>query len=193
MVASNLPFDEWTEVFGSERLIGRLDRLTHHVHIAGDERRQLPSQPEPKNAETPKNLTTQPMVDPVGPQGTSHAASLRVTQALHEAARVPPMDYRDNAQRWAESHQVVHFYAGQWCTFTPAFDTRPCRQGKRGCGEDLATAGSGAGRSPIANSENRESTVALPVEGRVACLKTHKKTPMYGLISTHYVSHWKQR
>ena len=30
------------------------------------------------------------------------------------------MDYRDNRQRWAESHQVVHFYAGQWCAFTPA-------------------------------------------------------------------------
>ena len=30
------------------------------------------------------------------------------------------MDYRDNRQRWAESYQVVHFYAGQWCTFTPA-------------------------------------------------------------------------
>ena len=30
------------------------------------------------------------------------------------------MDYRDNRQRWAESHQVVHFYAGQWCTLTPA-------------------------------------------------------------------------
>ena len=30
----NLPFDEWTEVFGSERLTGALlDRLTHHVHI----------------------------------------------------------------------------------------------------------------------------------------------------------------
>ena len=29
------------------------------------------------------------------------------------------MDYRDNRQRWTESHQVVHFYAGQWCTFTP--------------------------------------------------------------------------
>ena len=27
-------FDEWTEVFGSERLTGALlDRLTHHVHI----------------------------------------------------------------------------------------------------------------------------------------------------------------
>ena len=31
---TNLPFDEWTEVFGSERLTGALlDRLTHHVHI----------------------------------------------------------------------------------------------------------------------------------------------------------------
>ena len=34
MGTSNLPFDEWTEVFGSERLTGALlDRLTHHVHI----------------------------------------------------------------------------------------------------------------------------------------------------------------
>jgi DNA replication protein DnaC len=34
LVTSNLPFDKWTEVFGSERLTGALlDRLTHHVHI----------------------------------------------------------------------------------------------------------------------------------------------------------------
>ena len=34
LVTSNLPFDEWTEVFGSQRLTGALlDRLTHHVHI----------------------------------------------------------------------------------------------------------------------------------------------------------------
>ena len=34
MVTTNLPFDEWTEVFGSEDLTGALlDRLTHHVHI----------------------------------------------------------------------------------------------------------------------------------------------------------------
>ena len=33
-MTSNLPFDEWTSVFGSERLTGALlDRLTHHVHI----------------------------------------------------------------------------------------------------------------------------------------------------------------
>src|SRR6266851_2375363 len=34
VVTSNMPFDEWTSVFGSERLTGALlDRLTHHVHI----------------------------------------------------------------------------------------------------------------------------------------------------------------
>ena len=34
IITSNLPFAEWTEVFGSERLTGAiLDRLTHHVHI----------------------------------------------------------------------------------------------------------------------------------------------------------------
>jgi len=34
LVTSNLPSDEWTEIFGSERLTGALlDRLTHHVHI----------------------------------------------------------------------------------------------------------------------------------------------------------------
>ena len=34
LITSNLPFDEWTETFGSERLTGALlDRLTHHVSI----------------------------------------------------------------------------------------------------------------------------------------------------------------
>ena len=34
LVTRNLPFAEWTEVLGSERLTGALlDRLTHHVHI----------------------------------------------------------------------------------------------------------------------------------------------------------------
>jgi len=34
LLTSNLPFAEWTEVLGSERLTGALlDRLTHHVHI----------------------------------------------------------------------------------------------------------------------------------------------------------------
>ncbi len=34
MVTTNLPFENWTEVLGSERLTGAmLDRLTHRVHI----------------------------------------------------------------------------------------------------------------------------------------------------------------
>jgi len=34
LITSNLPFDEWTETFGTERLTGALlDHLTHHVHI----------------------------------------------------------------------------------------------------------------------------------------------------------------
>ena len=34
MLTTNLPFEEWTEIMGSERLTGALlDRLTHRVHI----------------------------------------------------------------------------------------------------------------------------------------------------------------
>ena len=34
VVTTNLPFEQWTEVLGSERLVGAtLDRLTHRCHI----------------------------------------------------------------------------------------------------------------------------------------------------------------
>jgi DNA replication protein DnaC len=59
IVTSNLPFEEWTSIFASERLTGALlDRLTHHVHILemnGDSyrlkqsksrRRRIPQQAE---------------------------------------------------------------------------------------------------------------------------------------------------
>ena len=54
IVTSNLPFDEWTGVFASERLTGALlDRLTHHVHILemnGDSYRLKQSKQRSRNA-----------------------------------------------------------------------------------------------------------------------------------------------
>ncbi len=47
LITTNLPFDEWTEVFGSERLTGALlDPLTQPRPHPPDERRELQAQPE---------------------------------------------------------------------------------------------------------------------------------------------------
>jgi DNA replication protein DnaC len=52
MLTSNLPFAEWTEILGSERLTGAfLDRLTPPRPHLRNERRQLPPQPEPKQTD----------------------------------------------------------------------------------------------------------------------------------------------
>ena len=56
IITSNLPFDEWTETFGSERLTGALlDRLTHHVHILemNGESYRLNQSRKSKKAKTP--------------------------------------------------------------------------------------------------------------------------------------------
>ena len=56
-VTSNLPFDEWTEIFGSERLTGALlDRLTHPVHLLemnGESYRLNQSRKRRKSPKTP--------------------------------------------------------------------------------------------------------------------------------------------
>ena len=50
IITSNLPFDEWTEVFGSERLTGAiLDRLTRHVHILEMNGESFRPAPEPQS------------------------------------------------------------------------------------------------------------------------------------------------
>jgi len=63
IVTSNLPFDEWTGVFASERLTGALlDRLTHHVHILemnGDSYRLKQSKRRPRAARA-ADLSRQP-------------------------------------------------------------------------------------------------------------------------------------
>ena len=62
IVTSNLPFDEWTGVFASERLTGALlDRLTHHVHILemnGESYRLNQSKQRARRA-NPKNPPTE--------------------------------------------------------------------------------------------------------------------------------------
>jgi hypothetical protein len=56
LVTSNLPFNEWTEAFGSERLTGALlDRLTLSRPNPGDERGKLPL--ERQQAAPPREAT----------------------------------------------------------------------------------------------------------------------------------------
>ena len=64
IVTSNLPFEEWTGIFGSERLTGALlDRLTHHVHILelnGDSYRLKQSKSRRRRAATPAEHAVDP-------------------------------------------------------------------------------------------------------------------------------------
>ena len=70
IVTSNLPFEDWTSVLGSERLTGALlDRLTHHVHILtmnGDSYRlkQSAGQRRAAAARAEQNQATAETVDP---------------------------------------------------------------------------------------------------------------------------------
>ena len=63
IITSNLPFDEWTSVFGNERLTGALlDRLTHHVHILemnGDSYRLKHSKAR-RRSKTPEPVSEKP-------------------------------------------------------------------------------------------------------------------------------------
>ncbi|SFD32388.1 DNA replication protein DnaC [Devosia psychrophila] len=72
VVTSNLPFEDWTSVLGSERLTGALlDRLTHHVHILtmnGDSYRLKQSaarrhRTDPETAAEQNQATTE-IIDP---------------------------------------------------------------------------------------------------------------------------------
>ena len=87
LVTSNLPFDEWTEVFGSERLTGALlDRLTHHVHIlemngesyrlnrSRNRQNRLPADPTPRPGLPPWVHRPLPRAPPRQP-GEGHDAA----------------------------------------------------------------------------------------------------------------------
>lgn len=71
LVTSNLPFDEWTSVFGNQRLTGALlDRLTHHVHILemnGDSYRLRQSRTRRRDATTEPEPDADPQTGEIGP------------------------------------------------------------------------------------------------------------------------------
>ena len=83
LVTTNLPFDEWTEVFGSERLTGALlDRLTHHVHILAmnGESYRLKHSRESAGARTPPRRAGRSL---------THAGNLRLRTSSTVAKRDP--------------------------------------------------------------------------------------------------------
>ena len=59
IVTTNLPFEQWTDVLGSQRLTGAvLDRLTHHCHIleaSGDSYRLKDARRRSDNKKKPEN------------------------------------------------------------------------------------------------------------------------------------------
>ena len=98
VVTSNLPFDEWTSVFGSERLTGALlDRLTHHVHILqmnGDSYRLNQSKRRSRRA------------SPDMPTDNPTQARRLTKKALSSGAFLPP------SLRYFCSGKPMHFCSG---------------------------------------------------------------------------------
>ena len=137
LVTTNLPFDEWTEVLGSERLTGALlDRLTHHVHILRDDRPELPPKAEPAGHNTASLSAALPTPSsllahtrhhfPLLPSWTPCPGYLRVPSSLDSYAR------------------VVHLYSATCPDFSPPLTKLGFRQFKSHLGRvylslDLAT------------------------------------------------------
>jgi DNA replication protein DnaC len=97
LITSSLPFQEWTEVLGSERLTGAPARSAHPPRPhPGDERRQLPTQAEPPQTDTILRTLTLP--PPNAPRG-------RRTASARSSAPSPPNTLRLHA------HLLAYFYS----------------------------------------------------------------------------------
>jgi DNA replication protein DnaC len=101
LITSNLPFDEWTETLGSERLTGGLlDRMTNHVNILemnGDSYRLA--------------------------QSRARKPGWNPSQNRRECRR-PPLGLRPPGGP-LNSQTVADYYSGAWPDFSPALT--PCR------------------------------------------------------------------
>ena len=99
LVTTNLPFDEWTDVFGSER-------LTHHVHILemnGDSYRLKGSRQD---------------------AGPSLQTAQKTSSSYQNGPPLPPVTAGGGTFPMSNSRQVVHFSAAHVVHFTSAIDNR---------------------------------------------------------------------
>ena len=96
LVTTNLPFDEWTEVFGSERLHDRRAPRSPHPprQHPRDERRQLQAQPEPQasNPDCELNRPPNPRLTPWAHRSLPRAPPRRPVEGTPRRTRGPPMD-----------------------------------------------------------------------------------------------------
>ena len=99
IVTSNLPFQEWTSVFASERLTGALlDRITHHVHILemnGESYRLKQSRsrrrPPPNNPLAPIDHRSLPRAGRRRPRGGRAAPRAGPSHGLWGQATAKPL------------------------------------------------------------------------------------------------------
>lgn len=106
----NLPFAEWTEVLGSERLTDALlDRLTSSRPHPGDERRQLPPQTEP-----PKTNTILRTLNPTSPNAPREKDRFRYAPASF----LPAISDQFN------THLLAYFCSGTMAGFYSAHDRK---------------------------------------------------------------------
>ena len=99
LITSNLPFDEWTETLGSERLTGALlDRITHHVNILemnGDSYRLAQSRA--------RKVKNHPEIEPMPRVAHGPSAMARANYMVPPVARPT----------------LAQFCAAPWPTFAP--------------------------------------------------------------------------
>ena len=131
IVTSNLPFQEWTTVFASERLTGAA--RPHHppCPYPGDERRELPAQAEPVT--TPATVRITPRLP-----AWAHRPLPRAGRRQPRGGRVAPRAGPSHGLRGqATTEPVVHFCAAAPVHIPAAVDIYIVGPGGRDRGQPL--------------------------------------------------------
>lgn len=118
MPPPKLPFEQWTEVLGSERLTGALlDRLTHRVHI-------LEVNGPSHRLQDAKARLKRRLASPPG-AGASHPRRLCVAPAPSRRPR-SPLPELDHDQPFKHASRMVHHSDRHPPHFQTALHTRTC-------------------------------------------------------------------